>query len=159
MAFTYGLFFVGLHTVPRMHVDKPLFLIVSTMIFFNSIGMEWLYRGLEEYAYITARSIVFKIVSLMAMFLLVKSQGDYAIYGGVSIFASSASSVLNFINAHKYVSLRPMKVYNFRRHMRPVMIFFAMSCATTIYTNLGTVMLGFIRTDEDVGYYLSLIHI
>lgn len=159
MAFTYGLFFVGLHTVPRMHVDKPLFLIVSTMIFFNSIGMEWLYRGLEEYAYITARSIVFKIVSLMAMFLLVKSQGDYAIYGGVSIFASSASSVLNFINAHKYVSLRPMKVYNFRRHMRPVMIFFAMSCATTIYTNLDTVMLGFIKTDEDVGYYNAAVKI
>ena len=159
MVFTYGLFFVGLHTVPRMHVDKPLFLIVSTMIFFNSIGMEWLYRGLEEYAYITARSIVFKIVSLMAMFLLVKSQGDYAIYGGVSIFASSASSVLNFINAHKYVSLRPMKVYNFRRHMRPVMIFFAMSCATTIYTNLDTVMLGFIKTDEDVGYYNAAVKI
>ena len=159
MAFTYGLFFVGLHTVPRMHVDKPLFLIVSTMIFFNSIGMEWLYRGLEEYAYITARSIVFKIVSLMAMFLLVKSQGDYVIYGGVSIFASSASSVLNFINAHKYVSLRPMKVYNFRRHMRPVMIFFAMSCATTIYTNLDTVMLGFIKTDEDVGYYNAAVKI
>ena len=100
MAFTYTFFFIGLQTVPRMQVDKPLFLIVSTMIFFNSIGMEWLYKGLEEYTYITVRSIAFKIVSLIAMFLLVKSQGDYVIYGGVSIFASSASSVLNFINAH-----------------------------------------------------------
>ncbi len=159
MAFTYTFFFIGLQTVPRMQVDKPLFLIVSTMIFFNSIGMEWLYKGLEEYTYITVRSIAFKIVSLIAMFLLVKSQGDYVIYGGVSIFASSASSVLNFINAHKYVSLRPMGTYDFRRHMRPVMIFFAMSCATTIYTNLDTVMLGFIKTDEDVGYYNAAVKI
>lgn len=159
MGFTYILFFIGLQTVPRMQMDKPLFLIVSTMIFFNSIGMEWLYKGLEEYTYITIRSIVFKIVSLIAMFLLVKNQDDYVIYGGVSIFASSASNILNFINVHKYVSLKSMKIYDFRRHMRPVIIFFAMSCAVTIYTNLDTVMLGFIKTDEDVGYYNAAVKI
>lgn len=38
MAFTYTFFFIGLQTVPRMQVDKPLFLIVSTMIFFIQLG-------------------------------------------------------------------------------------------------------------------------
>lgn len=152
-AAAYLLFFIGLWTVPRMRADKTLFLIVSTMILFNSIGMEWLYKGLEEYSYITIRSIIVKIISVGAMFLLVKSKEDYVIYGGISIFASSASNVLNFMNAHKYVSLRPTGKYNFRQHMKPIMIFFAMSCATTVYTNLDTVMLGFIKTDEDVGYY------
>ena len=75
--------------------DKTLFLIVSTMILFNSIGMEWLYKGLEEYSYITIRSIIVKVISVGAMFLLVKSKEDYVIYGGISIFASSASNVLN----------------------------------------------------------------
>ena len=105
-AAAYLLFFIGLWAVPRMRTDKSLFLIVSTMIFFNSIGMEWLYKGLEEYSYITIRSIIVKIISVGAMFLLVKSKEDYVIYGGISIFASSASNVLNFMNAHKYVSLR-----------------------------------------------------
>ena len=155
----YLLFFIGLWTVPRMRADKTLFLIVSTMILFNSIGMEWLYKGLEEYSYITIRSIIVKIISVGAMFLLVKSKEDYVIYGGISIFASSASNVLNFMNAHKYVSLRPTGKYNFRQHMKPIMIFFAMSCATTVYTNLDTVMLGFIKTDEDVGYYNAAVKI
>ena len=158
-AAAYLLFFIGFWTVPRMRADKTLFLIVSTMIFFNSIGMEWLYKGLEEYSYITIRSIIVKIISVGAMFLLVKSKEDYVIYGGISIFASSASNVLNFINAHKYVSLRPTGKYNFRQHMKPIMIFFAMSCATTVYTNLDTVMLGFIKTDEDVGYYNAAVKI
>lgn len=39
------------------------------------------------------------------------------------------------------------------------MIFFAMSCATTVYTNLDTVMLGFIKTDVDVGYYNAAVKI
>ena len=158
-AAAYLLFFIGFWTVPRMRADKTLFLIVSTMIFFNSIGMEWLYKGLEEYSYITIRSIIVKIISVGAMFLLVKSKEDYVIYGGISIFASSASNVLNFINAHKYVSLRPTGKYNFRQHMKPIMIFFAMSCATTVYTNLDTVMLGFIKTDEDVVYYNAAVKI
>lgn len=59
----YVLFGASLCIIPRMRSDKSLFLIVSALIFFNSIGMEWLYKGLEEYTYITVRSIVFKIVS------------------------------------------------------------------------------------------------
>lgn len=34
-----------------------------------------------------------------------------------------------------------------------------MSCATTIYTHLDTVMLGFMTTDIDVGYYNAAIKI
>ena len=34
-----------------------------------------------------------------------------------------------------------------------------MSCATTIYTHLDTIMIGFINTDADVGYYNSAIKI
>lgn len=34
-----------------------------------------------------------------------------------------------------------------------------MSCATTVYTNLDTVMLGFMATDADVGYYNAAVKI
>ena len=40
-----------------------------------------------------------------------------------------------------------------------MLIFFAMSCATTIYTNLDTVMLGFMTTDAEVGYYNAAVKI
>ena len=65
--------------------------------------MEWLYKGLEEYTYITVRSIVFKFVALVAMFLLIHSQGDYVIYSGITIFASSASNIFNLINANTLI--------------------------------------------------------
>ena len=41
--------------VPRLQQDKILFLIISTTILFNAIGMEWLYKALEQYSYITVR--------------------------------------------------------------------------------------------------------
>ena len=94
----YAVFIVGLFTVPRLQQDKRLFLIVSSTLFFNAIGMEWLYKALEQYTYITVRSIIFKFIALVAMFLLIHEKSDYVIYGGISILASSASNIFNFIN-------------------------------------------------------------
>ena len=93
------------------------------------------------------------------MFVLIHDKSDYVIYGGISIFAASASNVCNLINVRKYISIQPAGHYHFRHHMRPILIFFAMSCATTIYTNLDTVMLGFMKTNVDVGYYNAAVKI
>ena len=85
--FSYAAFIVSLFVVPRFQSEKTLFLIVSLTILFNAIGMEWLYKALEQYAYITVRSVVFKFIALIALFTLVHSKSDYVIYGGISIFA------------------------------------------------------------------------
>lgn len=159
MLLAYLVFFLGIVFVERLRNEKILFVIMGSMILFNSIGMEWLYKALEEYTYITIRSIVFKAIAVSMMLIVVKSQGDYVIYGVISIFAASASNVMNCINAHKYITLKPIENYNFRQHIKPILIFFGMSCATTIYTNFDTVMLGFMKSDVDVGYYNAAIRI
>ena len=150
---------IALIFVPRLQEEKTLYIVVSFTIVLTSVGMEWLYKALEQYTYITVRSIIFKLIALIAMFLLVHEQEDYVIYGGITIFASCASNVFNLLNVRKYISLKPVGGYNIKRHMRPVFMFFAMSCATTIYTHMDTVMLGFMATDEDVGYYNAAVRI
>lgn len=155
----YIVLFLAIAFVPRMRQEKALFLIVGLTILFNAIGMEWLYKALEQYTYITVRSIIFKLIAVVAMFVLVHEQKDYVIYGGISILAAYASNVFNFFHAHKYVSIKPVGSYNFRQHLKPIVIFFAMSCAATIYTNLDTVMLGFMTSDAEVGYYNAAVKI
>lgn len=156
---SYCAFFVCLSVVPKMQEEKTLFIVMSFTIILNSIGMEWLYKALEQYTYITIRSIIFKIVALLAMFLLIHKQSDYIIYGGITIFAASASNIFNFINIHKYINLKPLGNYNLKQHFKPISIFFAMACASTIYVNLDSVMLGFMATDIDVGYYNAAVKI
>ena len=149
----YIVFFVALIYVPRLRADRTLFLITGTLIFFNTIGVEWLYKALEQYTYITVRSIIFKFIALIAMFALVHDVDDYVIYGGISIFAASASNVFNFIRLRKIIGKKKVSQLNFRQHFKPVFTFFIISCATTIYTNLDNVMLGFMKDDVEVGYY------
>lgn len=156
---SYIILFLTIAYVPRLQGDRTLYIVVSLTIILTSIGMEWLYKALEQYTYITIRSVIFKLIALIAMFLLVHEKSDYVIYGGISILAASASNIFNFINVHKYIDLKPVGNYNLKQHLRPMLTFFAMSCAITIYTNLDTVMLGFIKNDVDVGYYNTAIKI
>ena len=158
-AISYIVLTCALLLVPRLREERVLYVIVSFSIILNAIGMEWLYKAMEQYTYITIRSIIFKFVSLIAMFLLIHQQSDYVIYGGITILAASASNIMNFLNIHKYIDIRPVGNYHLMRHMKAIIVFFAMACATMIYTNLDTVMLGFMATDNDVGYYNAAVKI
>ena len=77
--------------------------------------------------------------------MLVRDPEDCLQYGFLTILATSASNVLNFINLRKYIYLKPIGGYHIRRHIKMILVFFSMSVATTIYTNLDNVMLGFMK--------------
>ena len=54
----------------------------------KTTGVEWFFKAMEMYSYIAWRSIIFKCIGIGAMFLLVKEQSDYVIYGAILIFVS-----------------------------------------------------------------------
>lgn len=156
---SYTALAISLVFIPRLQKDKILYVIIGSTIFLTSLGVEWLYKGLEKYSYITIRSVAFKFIALLAMFVLVHKESDYIIYGAMSIFASSASCLLNFFNMHKYIDFNRQNGYKPFKHLSKILVFFGMTCATTIYTNLDAVMLGFMKNDIDVGYYNAAVKI
>ena len=156
---TYIVFLGAILYIPRLKEDRVLYIIVSVTILLNAIGMEWLYRALEKYTYITIRSLIFKAIALLGMFLLVHEEQDYVIYGAISIFASSASNIMNFIHAKKYIDFCRITGLQFKMHLKAIGVFFAMACATTIYTHLDVLMLGFMKSDIEVGYYHAAVRI
>lgn len=155
----YILLIISIILVPKFQEEYKALLIISSMILFNTIGVEWVYKALEMYDYITWRSIVFKIIAFIMMFAFVRESKDYLIYGVISIIASSASNIINFIYIHKFVDIRIRGISNLFFHVKPILIFFAMSCATTIYLNLDVIMLGFLQSDKEVGYYNAAVRI
>ncbi len=155
----YLVFFVTLFTVPKFSGEKTLLIISSFSVVLNTIGVAWLYQGLEQYSYITACNLGCKLLSVVGMFLLIKNPNDYVIYAALTVVASGGSNVLNFIRLKKFIYLRPVGNYNILRHLKPVLVFFATSVAISIYTNLDVVMLGFMKTDSDVGLYNASIKI
>lgn len=148
-----AVYLISIVIVPKFHQDKVLFLINTATILLNMFGADWLYQAMEQYDYITVRSLVFKIVSVVLMFLLVHNSEDYIVYGCITVFAGVGSNVLNFVRLPRLMSFKRYDNYNFRRHIKPIFILFAQNLAVSIYTNLDTIMLGFMKTPAEVGYY------
>ncbi|HFI0273243.1 TPA: flippase [Streptococcus suis] len=159
MGISLLLLFICIMTIDKLQSEKILYLVLSSTLIFNVLGVDWLYRSLERYSYITIRSIIFKFFSVILMFLFVKTSDDYVIYGAISVFAAVGSNLLNFINLRKIVSWRSLTDLDIFQHLKPTFTFFLLTVSTTIYLNVDTTMLGFIKGSEEVGYYTAAVKV
>jgi O-antigen/teichoic acid export membrane protein len=152
-------YIVCIFIVPKFAQDPKLFLICGVNIVLNMFGANWIYQALEQYDYITARSIFFKAISVVLMFALVHQQTDYRIYAAITVLSSVGSNVMNFVRLRKIITFHRFEHYEIKKHLKPIFILFAQSVTVSIYTNLDTVMLGFMKTDRDVGLYNAAVKI
>ena len=152
--FGYIILFFLLNKILNFKEIKTLILIMSIWIFFNNIGFEWFYQGIENQIYITVRFIMIRLVVIVLMFLFVKTSNDHYIYGVIVVLMNSGSNILNLINIRKYLSFKDIKLkdLNIFRHLKPILIIFAASLSISIYLQLDVVMLGNIN-DKVVAYY------
>ncbi|WP_366184861.1 flippase [Flavobacterium ovatum] len=139
----------------KLSDEKTLFFIVSLSIILTSLGMEWFYQGLEQYSYITTRSIIFSTISTIAIFIFIHNKEDYIISAAITVFASLGSSVLNFYNARKTLFAKRTETWDFKRHIKPLGMVYLMNFIISIYIQLDMVMLGFMSTAKNVGYYAA----
>lgn len=155
----YLLLFVSMYTVPKFHGYEDLLWVCSLAILMQGMGMEWLYQALEEYQYIAVRTVIFQLIALTALFLFVRQKDDVVPYAMVTVFASSGSYVLNFINARKFVLRPKLSSLQIRQHLRPLLWLFAVAVSIELYTVLDSTMLGFIKGDASVGIYTAAVKV
>lgn len=153
----YLAFFVCFICVPKFREEQTLMLMYSISILLTSFGVEWFYQAIEQYDYITFRNLAFKVISIVLMFLLVKTSDDYLIYGFISILGGIGSNILNILRLRKYVDFKEKTELDILIHVRPIITLFMLSAASMIYTNLDSVMLGFLTDNTEVGYYNAAV--
>lgn len=145
--------------VPKFQEYRGLLLVLSSNIWLQMLGMDWLYQALEEYSYITMRSIVFKIIGILLMFAFVHDHGDYVVYAIITVVGGNGSMILNYIRSFKLVDRVPLRECNFRQHLKPLFGLFLLSAAWSLYANMDTAMLGFLSNDTQNGYFGASVKI
>ena len=150
---SYVLLIAVMVAFPSMKAYWTLLIILSFQIILKTVGIDWIYSIYEDYLYITVRGIAFQILSLVLLFCFVHTAEDLNVYALITVIANAGSSILNYIHAHKYVDLRFAKKVDWKKHMRPIMILFAMSLTVTIYVSSDITVLGILCGDERVGIY------
>lgn len=150
---SYILLGILLLIIPKFQGYMSLLIILSLQIGLKTIGIEWLYSIYEDYAYIMFRSIFFQLLSLILLFTLVRSESDVNMYAVVTVMSASGCNILNLLYAKKYCKIRLTKNIEWKRHMRPILLLFAMTVTVTIYVSSDITLLGFLCNDITVGIY------
>ena len=142
-------------TVGRIQENIPLFLIVSMNLFFTTIGCEWFYQGTEEFGYITIRGIIVKTLSLIFLFIFVKTKEHLLLYGLYTVLGTLGGNVFNFIRLRKHVHIREIdwKSLSLLPHLKASLNVFLFTVVSGVYLQLSTILLGFMTDDAEVGYY------
>lgn len=139
--------------IPSFHNIVSLILINSINMILVTLGADWLNTAMEDFRYITIRSVAFQFLSLILMFAFVHQPSDYVKYVVISVIASSGSEVMNMFYRRKYCELRFILHPNLKKHLPPIMKMFAAVITQQFYVNSDTVMLGLMTTSTAVGLY------
>lgn len=149
----YMLLVLSLIFFSKLHNYIFCILIFSIQIIFTTLGTEWIYTIYEDFAYITIRSIIFQIFSLILLFIFVRHPDDYLNYASITVFSAVGSNILNFIHAKKFCKIRLTLKANFSTHLVPILILFFAGIANMIYVNSDITILGIMKSNYIVGIY------
>lgn len=143
--------------IPELSSHLGIFLILSLHLILVAIGCEWFYQAVEEFKYITVRSLIVKFLSLIALFVFVRNENDLYAYAILLVLGEAGNYLLNFVHLRKYVKIfaYQFKWDDIKRHIKPAFEIFLLNVIVSIYINLDSVMLGFIKGEEAVGYYTA----
>ena len=143
---------VSTMTVPQLSAHKELMYIGAFKLVFNCFLVEWFFRGLEEFSYITIRSIIIKLVYVSAVFTLVRTRDDVWVYFLLGCLTIVVNAVVNLVFARTRVRLT-FKGLEFGKTLKSLLALGVYSILTSMYTTFNVTFLGFVTDDVEVGYY------
>lgn len=140
--------------VQDLYEYRKLLFIGVLKVISNFFLIDWLFRGLEEFKYITIRTLIVKCLYVIAIFLFIKEETDYTIYYLLTVLMITANSILNHRYSRTFVqiSFRGIKCSTY---IYPIIIMGVYSVMTSMYTTFNTAYLGFVAGDKEVGYYTT----
>ena len=150
----FVLYFIRIYSVASFQRVRPLLLIGSMQIAFTPFLIEWLYKGVEDFPYITKRSLAVRILYVISIFIFVKTEEDLPKYFTLTICSMVLNAVFNWGYKKKYVKFT-LNGIKLRKYVKPYFTFGLYALLTSMYISFNVLFLGIVSTDIEVGYYSS----
>ena len=149
------LYFCGVFFVKNFRDNFVIFAIYSTVILSNFLSLDWLLQSFDDYFFSTIRNLIIRIISIFAVFILVRKQEDYTIYMAINCVVEMGTKFSTLFYSRKnYANLQIRTKYlNFADHIKPMFTLFTFRLVNGISSNLDKLMIGFMLLYADVGIY------
>lgn len=150
------LYIAAIEILPQLTPYRKLLYIGIFQILFNTLTMEWLFKGLEDFRYITMRTIWVRIAYVIAIFIFIQNKDDYYLYFIITVGLYVLNGLINSIYSHKLVKFTWQPTIDiFKKYATPILFLGSQALLQTLYTSFNVVYLGFVSNDDQVGYYTT----
>lgn len=139
--------------IPQFASYRLFISIYCINIAMTTIGADWLNSTMEDFKYITIRTVLFQLLSLLLMFTFVRKPEDSVKYVIISVLAASGANITNIFYRMHFCKIRFLLGFKWRKHLVPILKFFAAVITQQIYVNSDIIMIGWMTTDIQVGLY------
>lgn len=137
-----------------LHANMQLYWISVVSIVTQVFLLEWFYQGIEEFKFITVRSLIVRVLSLVALFLLIRKESDYVVYYAILTGTFFLNAVWNVVQSYKKISLNVSKL-QLKKHLKPLFYILSSSLAISVYSYMDSTLLGFLSLPLFVGFYTT----
>lgn len=121
---------------------KIFLLIFSFCILATCLDISWFYAGLEKYKYTISINLLFKVLSVVLIFVLIKNADDLwkfiLIYSG-SLFAGNLSM---WLFLPKFICKTQIDKHSLKHHLKETLVYFVPTIAASLYTILDKTLIG-----------------
>jgi O-antigen/teichoic acid export membrane protein len=151
-----ALYLASILLIPYFKPLLNIYIITGILVLFSFTYTDWYYSGKGAFKTITIRSVIVKAMALLLLYVFVKTPSDLYNYLGVLIFTILGNQVYSFILICYENKGIPYQL-EFSKHIKPLLFIFGATAASSMYTILDTVLLGFLSNATAVGYYTAAI--
>lgn len=138
--------------VPQFRELYKFFIVGLFNIFFTSLLIEWFYQGIEDFKFITIRSVVIKIIYAASVFVFIKCPDDALLYYNLTTLTIVVNAIINQIYSRQFISFS-FKTNKILEYLKPVLGLGVYQIMVAFATTINVIYLGFVCSKEEVGLY------
>ena len=136
-------------------VTQTIYLIMLIQIVGNIFYIEYVNEALENYRFITIKSIIVKLFYLGALLLFVKKPSDIVMYAIIINLTVVLNNIISYVYAKKNIKF-DFKNIKILKYIKPLLLIVIISNAEFLFAQLDRVMLGrYVNNVSVTIYYLA----
>ena len=148
------IYLAAITCIPALQFYKDLLYVGAFQILSSLFLVEWFFKGIENFKYITIRSFIIRLFYVIGVFLTIKSTDDYPIYYSLTVGMVAVNAIINWQYRARYVKLQFNSI-SIKKYIFPNITMGMYLILTSMYTSFNVLYLGFVGGNTEVGYYTT----
>ena len=149
-----GIYLLCVVTIPKLCQYDELFYIGTAKILFTVFLVEWFFTGVENFRYITLRSILIIVLYIISVFLFVRDTSDYRLYFILTVGVVVLNALINQLYIREFVRVRWNNIQLFK-YLKQNVTLGIYTLMTSMYLTFNVMYLGLVSNNTEVGYYTT----